>query len=212
MKNTGRLILVGGGDFSREIICQVEDLFDIGKSIKIDGFLDDNPDALSGYDYSLSYLGSIQAFSPRDDDLLVMGVGDPQTKKRLFLELKAKGAKFSRLIHPTAVVARTAKIGEGVIVFPHVFISADAVVGDICAINGFSSVGHDVSLGSFSTLSAHVDLTGHVKVGECAFFGSGARVLPKVRVGSGARIGAGATIMRSVPEGAVMYAPPSKRL
>jgi sugar O-acyltransferase (sialic acid O-acetyltransferase NeuD family) len=116
------------------------------------------------------------------------------------------------LIHPSAVVARTAILGEGVVVCPHAFVSADAVVGDLCAINGSSSIGHDVKLGSFATLSAHVDLTGWVNVDECVFFGSGARVLPKVQIGRGARIGAGAIVMRSVPADAVVYAPPSKRL
>ena len=141
-----------------------------------------------------------------------MAIGDPKAKKALYAELKSKGASFASLIHPSAVIARTAKLGDGVVVCPQAFISADAVVGDLCAINGNASVGHDVCLGSFSTLSSHVDLTGWVQVDECVFFGSGARVLPKVKIGCGARIGAGAVVMRSVPADTVMYAPPAKRL
>jgi sugar O-acyltransferase (sialic acid O-acetyltransferase NeuD family) len=207
-----RLILVGGGEFGRELINWIDDLVDLGKSIPVTGFLDDNPDALKGFQYPLAYLGSIHSYVPKLGDHLLMAVGNPKVKKILFADMKLKGCHFSTLIHPSAVVARTATLGEGVVVCPQAFISADATVGDLCAINGSASVGHDVKLGSFATLSAHVDLTGWVQVDECVFFGSGARILPKVKIGAGARIGAGAVVMRSVPADAVIYAPPAKRL
>lgn len=209
---TERLILVGGGDFARELINWTDDLVDLGKSIPVTGFLDDNPDALKGFQYPVAYLGSIQSYVPQPGDRLLMAVGNPKVKKTLFADMKSRGCHFSTLIHPSAVVARTARLGEGVVVCPQAFISADATVGDLCAINGSASVGHDVKLGSFATLSAHVDLTGWVQVDECVFFGSGARVLPKVKIAAGARIGAGAVVMRSVPADAVVYAPPAKRL
>lgn len=209
---TERLILVGGGEFARELINWTDDLVDLGKSIPVTGFLDDNPDALNGFSYPVAYLGSIHSYVPQPGDRLLMAVGNPKVKKALFADLKMRGCHFSTLIHPSAVVARTARLGEGVVVCPQAFVSADAVVGDLCAINGSASVGHDVKLGSFATLSAHVDLTGWVQVCECVFFGSGARVLPKVKIGAGARIGAGAVVVRSVPADAVVYALPAKRL
>ncbi len=207
-----RLVLVGGGAFARELLNWVDDLVDLGKSISVTGFLDENQTALQGFPYSVPYLGRISAFTPQPGDQLLMAIGDPDEKKLLFAEFKNKGATFATVIHPSAVIARSAKLGEGVVVCPQAFVSADAVIGDLCAVNGNASVGHDVRLGSFSTLSSHVDLTGWVQVEECAFFGSGARVLPKVKIGAGARIGAGAVVMRSVPACAVIYAPPAKRL
>lgn len=209
---TNRLILVGCGAFARELINWIDDLVVLKKSIPITGFLDTNPLALANFPYSIPYLGTIESYTPLSGDELVMAVGDPQTKKRLYSDLKGKGATFAQIIHPTAVVARTAKLCEGVVVCPLAFISADAVVGELCAINGYSSVGHDVNLGAFSTLSAHVDLTGWVQVDECAFFGSGARVLPKIKIGPNARIGAGAIVMRSVAADTTMYASPAKKL
>jgi sugar O-acyltransferase (sialic acid O-acetyltransferase NeuD family) len=207
-----RLILVGGGAFARELVNWVDDLVDLNKSIKVSGFLDDSPKAFDGFSYSLPYLGEIRAYVPQAGDQLLMAIGDPQAKKSWYSELKAKGASFASLIHSSAVIARTARFGEGVIVCPQAFVSADAILGDLCVINGNSSIGHDVQLGSFATLSAHVDLTGWVQVGECVFFGSGARVLPKVKIGPGCRVGAGAVVMRSIPANTVIYAPPAKRL
>lgn len=209
---TKRLILVGGRAFARELINWVDDLVDLGKSIPVSGFIDENQNVMDGFSYSIPFLSSIENFTPEEGDKLLMAVGDPIFKKNCYYELKAKGASFTQLIHPSAVIARTAQLGEGVIVCPQAFVSADARIGDLCCINGNSSIGHDVQLGSFSTLSSHVDLTGWVEVGECAFFGSGARVLPKLKIGMAARIGAGAVVMRSVPDEGVVYAPPAKRL
>lgn len=210
MKN--RIILVGGGAFARELINWSDHLYGCDEGKSIHGFLDENSEALEGFNYQVPYLGKIETFHPAQGDKLLMGVGDPKGKKRIFEALKSRGGEFLQLIHPTAVIANSAKLGEGVVVCPHSLVSSDALLGDGVAINALSSVGHDVVLGNFCTLSAHVDLTGWVKVGECVFFGTGAKILPKVKIGSGAKVGAGAIIMRSVPENGVMYAQPAKKL
>ena len=210
--NAKKIIIVGGGAFSRELINWVYDLQKSGVAINIIGFLDSSKDALEGFNYNLSWLGDVEDYIPATDEYLLMGIGDPNVKEKLFQSFKKNGAKFYTLIHPRSVVASTAIIGEGVVICPNALISADAIVGDLVAVNGFASVGHDVIVGSYSTLSAHVDLTGWVKVGERVFFGSGARVIPKVRIGSGARIGAGSVVMRHVLENAVIYTNPGKKL
>jgi len=207
-----RLILVGCGDFGRELINWADDVASSGMGQSFFGFLDNNPAALDKYSYKLAYLGSIDDFIPSDEYSLVIGIANPETKRIVVDKLKTKGAVFAKLIHPSAVVARTATLGEGVVICPHALISADATLGNFVAVNGLSSIGHDARVGDFSTLSSHVDITGFVQVGENVFFGTGAKVLPKVKIGNRARIGAGTTIMRSVSEGDVMYALPAKRL
>jgi sugar O-acyltransferase (sialic acid O-acetyltransferase NeuD family) len=209
---TQRLILVGAGAFARELVNWAEHAAVATGASAISGFLDVSAAALDGFDYSLEYVGTIESYQPREGDRLVMAIGDPGAKKRVAEELIARGAQFAQVIHPSAVIARTAKLGTGVVVCPHVVISADATVGNFVALNTLSSIGHDVEIGAYTTLSAHVDLTGSVQVGESCFFGSGARVVPKVSIGAEARIGAGATVLRKVPAGAVMYTTPAKKL
>jgi sugar O-acyltransferase (sialic acid O-acetyltransferase NeuD family) len=207
-----RLILVGCGDFGRELINWADDAAASGVGQSFFGFLDNNPTALDKYSYKLAYLGSVDDFLPNDEYLFIIGIANPETKRIVVEKLKAKGAVFTKLVHPSAVIARTAILGEGVVICPHALISADASLGNFVAVNGLSSIGHDAHVGHFSTLSAHVDITGFAHIGEGVFFGTGAKVLPKVKIGNGARIGAGTTIMRSVSEGDVMYALPAKRL
>lgn len=207
-----RLILVGGGASAREYIDLSDAICAGGQSKKITAYIDDTGPALKGSDYQLEYLGSVHQYIPNPGDEFVMAIASPQSKRQISQLLRDRGAKFAQLIHPSAAISSTAKLGEGVIIGAHTFVSASAKIGDLVAINALSSVGHDVDLGSFCTLSAHVDLTGYVQVGEGVFFGSGARVLPRVKIGSGAKIGIGATVMRSVPPNAVMYIQPAKKL
>lgn len=207
----GRLILVGAGSFGRELINWAYDVAEQGGSA-FSGYLDATRDALAGSAYALPWLGTPDDFAPQSGDQFVLAIADPAAKEAVAGKLRARGAHFARLVHPTAVVARTAVLGEGVVLCPHSLVSADARIGDFVAVNAMSSVGHDVVVGEYTTLSGHVDLTGFVQVGTGCFFGTGAKVLPKVKIGSRAKIGAGATVMRAVPEGAVMYAMPAKRL
>lgn len=206
-----RLILVGAGAFGRELINWADDAAAAG-GLPISGFLDASAHALDKFGYALEYLGPIESYQPQEGDRLVMAIGDPLAKKRLAEELLAKGAQFARLVHPSAVVARSAVLGVGTVVCPGAVISADATLGNFVAVNALSGVGHDVVVGDYSTLSSHVDLTGWVEVGEACFFGTGARVLPKVVIGKEARVGAGAVVMRSVAAGAVMFTTPAKKL
>ncbi|CAB4051041.1 acetyltransferase [Paraburkholderia phenoliruptrix] len=209
---TKRLIVAGCGAFARELINWAQDAADAGSGPAISAFLDVSPAALEGYPYQLEWRGDIDDYCARDGETVVVAVGDPAARRDVVARLRARGAVFATLVHPRAVVARSAVLGEGVVVCPQAVISADAQVGDFVAINVMSSVGHDVKLGAYSTLSSHVDLTGYVQTGEGVFFGSGAKILPKVRIGARAKVGAGAIVMRSVPEDAVVYAAPARRL
>ncbi len=212
MQVTNFLTLVGGGAFGRELINWAADAASAGSAAPLTGFIDKSAQALDSFPYQLTYRGTIEDYTPTEGERLVVAIADPEAKQRVVQLLRARGATFASVIHPTAVIAKSARLGEGVVICPLSLVSADAQVGDFSAINAMSSVGHDVKLGAFSTLSAHVDLTGRVEVGECCFFGTGAKVLPGVRIGERSKIGAGTLIMRHVKPESVMYTPPAKKL
>lgn len=207
-----RLVLVGGGAFAREVLCWIEQVRQTQPLPDVVGFLDTSADVIDQARYRVDYLGSVEDFKPQGQDRLVMAIGDPVAKEATAGFLRTRGGQFATIVHPTALLASTASIGEGCVICPHALVSADANVGALVAINTMSSVGHDVQLGDFGTLSSHVDLMGGAVIGDLVFFGSGARVLPKVKVGSGAKIGAGAVIARTVKENATMYTALARKL
>lgn len=204
-----RLILAGGGGFGRELASWVDHSAAAGRLPPVSGFIDDRPDAMAGHD--TPWLGTFSDYRVRAGDRFLIGVGNPLTKMRMVESLRERGGQFTCLIHPTAILGRNHRHGEGVVMAPYSMNTADTQVGDFVTILSFSGLGHDAFVGPFTTISSHVDLMGGAKVGARVLVGSGARIMPNVTVGDDARIGAAALVMRSVKQGMTVYAAPAKR-
>jgi sugar O-acyltransferase (sialic acid O-acetyltransferase NeuD family) len=205
----GRVIVVGGGGFGRELMCWVEDCAAAGSLPALAGFIDDKPDELPAY---APRLGSVQDYTPEEGDLLALAIAKPAVKRRVAGLLKDRGARFAQVVHPSTTVVRTATMGEGLVMCPQTMLMPDSRVGNFVTILNFSGVGHDSVVGDYTTFSSLCDVTGNVTVGADVFVGAGARLLPGIKVGDGALIGAGATVVRSVKPGNTVYVAPPKTL
>lgn len=211
LMNSKKLVIVGAGGFCREVINWAIDALANGGA-PIRGYLVDPHFERLSENYGLPWISGLDDYQPQPGDACLLAVSDPTIKREMVMRLLERGATFTSLVHPTAVVAKTASVGFGAIICPFGLISADVVIEDYVTVNSMSSIGHDSRIGSYSTLSGHVDITGGVIVGESVFFGSGARVLPKLKIGDNSKIGAGAVIVRSVIAGSTMYTTPAKKL
>jgi UDP-3-O-[3-hydroxymyristoyl] glucosamine N-acyltransferase len=69
-------------------------------------------------------------------------------------------------LHPTAVIAPTARLGDGCAVGPHTVVGHRAVVGDRCALHPGVIVGDDVTIGDDCDLYPHVVLRERVTLGN----------------------------------------------
>ena len=203
------LYIVGAGGFGREVYGW---LCDLGESAdwKFCGFLDDNMEALNGLDYPLGVVAPVSGFAVKSSQLFVCGIGDVATKMRLCQPLLEQRARFLTVVHPTAIVGKNVKLGQGVVLCPGVILTCDIKVGDMVMINCLSSAGHDVEIGDWSTISAHCDLTGYATLGRGVFMGSGARVIPGRSVGDDARVGAGSVVLSSVAAGQTVFGNPAR--
>jgi sugar O-acyltransferase (sialic acid O-acetyltransferase NeuD family) len=210
--DAGQLVIVGAGGFSQEVICWAEDAHLAGAAPPIRGYLVDHQFPRLGQEYGLPWLGDLDNYDPAPGDACLLAISDVGHKRQLVERLKARGARFATLIHPTAIIARTARPGEGCVICPFALLSGNVILGDFITLNAYSSIGHSSVVGSYSTFSAHVDITGDVTVGESSFFGSGARVLPGLSIGKDSKVGAGAIVMRSVQAGVTVYTSPARRL
>lgn len=210
---SGRLIMVGGGAFGREVLDWARNSA-ASRSVNEIGFvLDANADALAGYgDLGLVHLGDPASFNVEFGDAFIMAIGDPAAKASLAATLSAQGAEFMNVVHGSAVVASTAHLARGIVIGPNSYIATHAVLEEFVCVNSLTGIGHDANVGAFSTVSSQVDITGKVIVGERVFIGSGARILPEVQIGAGARIGAGAVIVRNVKPNTSMYAAPARKI
>lgn len=206
-----RVLIVGAGGFGREVLEWLRSPT-TPRGFEVGGFLDDNPDALHGYERSVGVVGRISDYEPQPDDLLVMGIGQVRAKLACAEKLLARGARFTSLVHSTAHVGSTVGLGVGCVICPYACITCDVQVGDFVILNVAASVGHNATIGDGCTLNGHCDINGGATLGRGVLVGSHACVLPGVRVGDFATIGAGSAVIKPVAERTTVVGVPAKRI
>jgi sugar O-acyltransferase (sialic acid O-acetyltransferase NeuD family) len=144
----------------------------------------------------------------------VVAVGGSRNADRLELMrmLENAGLMAATLVHPTAFVAASAKVGEGSQILAHASVCADAVLGKGCIVNTGASVDHDCQLGDGVHIAPGGILCGCVRVGTCAFIGAGAVLIPRISVARDAVVAAGAVVIKDVLAGQTVGGVPAKTI
>jgi sugar O-acyltransferase (sialic acid O-acetyltransferase NeuD family) len=204
MKN---LVIIGAGGFGREMLAWARQAV---AAWPVKGFLDDNLQALDGFQKDVPVLGRVGDYAPEPNDVFVCAMGRVEFKRRCVEQIIARGGVFTSVIHSTAVIGENVVLGRGVILCPHTVVGSDARLGDFVTLNLHSTAAHDAVIGRWTQLHCHVDVTGGVELGERVTVGSHASILPNVKVGDGATIGAGAVVMRDVAADTTVFGIPAR--
>lgn len=210
------IVIVGAGGQGRVFldIAMARNALGIGPPVT--GFLDDDR-TLWGKEFSgVPVLGGVDLLSEmRDRDLgVVIGVGAPELCLRVMRRIRevAPGARFPNLVHPSATVPPTARLGQGVIVGAGVVLVCGNSVGDHTVLLSGSTVGHDSVLGDYCTLSPGVHLAGNVVLGDGVNMGIGSVVIQGVRIGEWSVVGAGAAVTGDLPPNCTAIGVPARMI
>jgi UDP-3-O-[3-hydroxymyristoyl] glucosamine N-acyltransferase len=102
-------------------------------------------------------------------------VADPvKAFQQVVMSLAPEPIRFAPGVHPTAVVASDAKLGEGVSIQPYAVIEAGAVIGDDTVIGANSYVGHETKIGRACLIYPQVTLRERTVLGDRVVIHSGA--------------------------------------
>lgn len=201
-----KLILIGDGGHSKVI----KDIVAEMKEIELFAILDDSYNSIierNGVIYSNTrYLESIN----KKDYVYCLAIGSNNIRKRLYNKFNIPINYYVTLIHPSAVISRSATIGHGTVVMPNAVINADAEIGNHCIINTGSIIEHDNKLADYVHISPNATLSGTVSVGEGTHIGSAAVVVPGKKIGSWSIIGAGTVIIDDIEDKVTAVGVPGK--
>ncbi|WP_270606950.1 acetyltransferase [Bacillus mobilis] len=203
-----KIAIIGQGGHSKVI----QDIILSNNEYDIVGFLDDRYESIvivddlyygpisTAYDM-INYFHQIN---------FVIAIGNNKVRKRIVEKLGLCDDFYIVLIHKTAVVSPSVKIGKGTVVMPNVVINADTQIGNHAIINTGSVVEHDNIIGDFVHISPRATLTGSVLIGEGTHIGAAATMIPSVKVRAWSIIGAGAVVINDVPSNCIAVGIPAK--
>jgi acetyltransferase EpsM len=175
------------------------------------GFLDDDADRWGGEWYGLPVIGGREALDGLEETAEVaLAVGANRTRAEMARAIRARGRALATIVHPTAVIAGTARVGEGTYVAPLAVLHSDARVGHGGIVNTGAVVEHDCQVEDWVHLSPRATLGGEVHVEEGVHVGMGAIVLPGLTLGRWATLGAGAVMIASLPPEVVAVGVPAR--
>jgi sugar O-acyltransferase (sialic acid O-acetyltransferase NeuD family) len=184
---------------------------------RLEAVVDDTPDQRSPFDNIPIYRGEqgLDAFlreSTVPDLGFVVAIGNPfgHVRVKLHALMLARGLYPVSFADPTALICRSAVLGDGLQVMPGAIVHNDARIGLQCIINTRSLVEHDCVLEDGVEIGPGAVLCGRVHVGANTWIGANATVRPRVRIGPNTIIGAGAVVVTDIPGDSVAVGVPAR--
>ncbi|MEQ9091653.1 MAG: acetyltransferase [Balneola sp.] len=165
--------------------------------------------------YDLSYLGSesdANFIGLKKDFNYILGVGDNETRERIYNNLIADGEKVSSVINPSAKIAESVVIGKGVFISAGAIINPQSKIKEAAIINSGAIVEHECEIDKASHIGPGAVLCGNVYVGKRTFVGANSVVKQGVKIGHDAIIGAGAVVLSDVADNDKLVGNPGRLL
>lgn len=207
-----KLYIIGARGFGREVYELATQTLQFKKEFEIAGFLDDKEDALQNFQGYPSIISSVEAFQPTIDDVFICALGDVNYKKIYTEIILGKGGVFINLIHPSAYISPTAKLGNGCIVCAFTRISCNTNIGSYNTFQPFCSIGHDTVIENYNHFNTYSFLGGGVKIGNLVTLHTGSIIHPHKMVANNSTVGAGAVVIRNIKENITVFGNPAKKI
>ena len=131
---------------------------------------------------------------PLPDDVLLVGVGDMETRVKLFN--KYGRDRFTSVHAPYGnVITKEAKMGPGTVLMRGVTLQPGCIIGDNVLVNTGAQIDHDCVIGDHCIISPGAILCGGVTLGKQCQIGAGAIILEGNNLDDGTKIPAGSLLV-----------------
>ena len=150
----------------------MEDINRIKPTYLILGFLDDDAAKNTYSFYGYRVLGGTDKLEELNEKMpfsAVIAIRDGQARKKIVEEHKNFDS-WETIVHPTAVIAPSVKIGKGCIFFPQVTVSVDTYLGNFGLFYIHSTICNDCWIGNYVSVMSNVSILEHVEVSSESLF------------------------------------------
>lgn len=193
------MLIFGASGHAKVVIDCLESFF-----VKIAAVYDD--------DLTKTEINGYKVLGPYDPDILhehslIIAVGDNRIRKIISKKIQHF---FGNAFHTSSIIAKSASVGEGTVIFHNSVVQSDVRIGKHVIINTSSSIDHECVINDYVHISPNATLCGNVHVDEGTHIGASATLIPNIKIGRWVTIGAGAVIVNDIPDYAVVVGNPGR--
>lgn len=215
MSNSLKSLVVLGASAFGEVSEIIRDINQVEPTYDIIGILDDDENwhhkTVEGY----PVLGPLNLAQEFEEAFFVLAVGSYRSRLArydILQRLAIPNDRYATLIHPTAKVYSTSKVGYGCILFPGVVVFNDTTIEDFSMVLANSVIGVRNRLCEGAIVASLVSTSKEVVIGHYAHIGTGSCLSDDMKVGCGAQVAMGSLIFRDVPPGSFCFGNPQRFL
>lgn len=205
------LVIIGAGGLAREVFDLANVCYENDANFKIKGFLSIEQTNVEELGYP-KILSSSKDYKIEEGDVFFCAIGEVSIRKKAVQNILKKGGKFINLIHPTAIISPSVKLGSGVGIKSYCVISSDVSIGDFTYLQSSVIMGHDVRIGDFCQINSFAFFAGYADVRNGVTINAGAKLIQNVVVEEDAVVGMGSVVLTKVKTGTTVFGVPAKRL
>lgn len=204
------VVIFGAGGHGRELADVLEARSDADGSVRLLGFIDDDPTTHGRRLGDKAVLGGQEWLAAHPGVGVVCGVGSPAVRRAVVERLSSFDVHFPCVVHPAAVCTRFVRLGPGTVVTAGCVLTNEIELMAHVHLNRMSTVGHDVSIGAYAHVAPGCVISGNVRIGEGVDVGAGATVIQNLEIGAWSIVGAGATVVNSLPPNVTAVGVPAR--
>lgn len=159
-----KVIVIGAGGHAKVIGEIIESNNDT-----LIGFLDDKQEGKN----IIGKISDISKLHEEDKEIeFIIAIGNNEIRNKIYADNPK--LNYYKAIHPSAIISKSATIGEGTAIMANVVLNTNSSIGNNCIINTSSVVEHDCIVEDGAHISYCVTLGAGSKIGKEAYIDIGA--------------------------------------
>lgn len=208
------IVIIGAGDFGKEVAWLIEDINKICPTYIILGFLDDDiakrGKFINGYEV-LGPTDNIGVVNHFHHAAATIAMRDSKVRERIIQKLQHFSA-WETLIHPSVSISATSSVGPGCIICSGANISVNSKVGNHAIINMNAVIENDCSIGDFASIMPGAVIGSHCTIGDHALISTNATIDTGVVLGEDVNVGPGSVVVENVRDGVHVLGVPARKV